>query len=56
MAGRRRTSVRACICIRSTAAQRIGADETAFGHRDKNFAPVIVGVWSDPADNAANTQ
>ena len=22
------------------AAQRVGADETAFGHRDKNFAPV----------------
>jgi FAD/FMN-containing dehydrogenase len=36
------------------AAQRVGADETAFGHRDKNFAPVIVGVWDDPADNEAN--
>jgi FAD/FMN-containing dehydrogenase len=38
------------------AAQRVGADETAFGHRDKNFAPVIVGIWDDPADNDANTQ
>ena len=38
------------------AAQRVGADETAFGHRDKSFAPVIVGIWDDPADNEANTQ
>jgi FAD/FMN-containing dehydrogenase len=36
------------------AAQRVGASETAFGHRDKSFAPVIVGVWPDPADNEAN--
>jgi FAD/FMN-containing dehydrogenase len=38
------------------AAQRVGADETAFGHRDKNFAPVIVGIWDDPAENDANTK
>jgi hypothetical protein len=38
------------------AAQRVGADETAFGHRDKSFAPVIVGIWPDPADNEANTR
>jgi FAD/FMN-containing dehydrogenase len=36
------------------AAQRVSADETAFGHRDKNFAPVIVGIWPNPADNEAN--
>ena len=36
------------------AAQRVGADETAFGHRDKNFSPVIAGIWDDPADNEAN--
>ena len=36
------------------AAQRVGADETAFGHRDKLFSPVIAGIWSDPADNEAN--
>jgi FAD/FMN-containing dehydrogenase len=36
------------------AAQRVGAAETAFGHRDKNFAPVIVGIWDDPAENEAN--
>jgi len=36
------------------AAQRVGADETAFGHRDKSFAPVIVGIWPDPADNEVN--
>jgi FAD/FMN-containing dehydrogenase len=38
------------------AAQRVGADETAFGHRDKSFAPVIVGIWDDPADNEPNIQ
>ncbi len=37
------------------AAQRVGADETAFGHRDKSFAPVIVGIWPDRADDEANT-
>jgi FAD/FMN-containing dehydrogenase len=36
------------------AAQRVGADETAFGHRDKSFSPVIAGIWDDPADNEAN--
>jgi FAD/FMN-containing dehydrogenase len=36
------------------AAQRVGTDETAFGHRDKSFAPVILGIWPDPADNEAN--
>ena len=35
------------------AAHRVGADETAFGHRDMNFAAVIAGMWPDPADNAA---
>jgi FAD/FMN-containing dehydrogenase len=38
------------------AVQRIGADETAFGHRDKAFASVIVGAWPDPADTLANTR
>jgi FAD/FMN-containing dehydrogenase len=38
------------------AAQRVGADETAFGHRDKNFSPVIAGIWDDPAENEANIQ
>jgi FAD/FMN-containing dehydrogenase len=38
------------------AAKRVGADETAFGHRDKNLAPVIVGIWDDPADSEANTK
>jgi FAD/FMN-containing dehydrogenase len=36
------------------AAQRIAANATAFGHRDKNFSPVIAGIWDDPADNEAN--
>ncbi len=30
------------------AAQRVGADETAFGHRDKNFAPVIAACGRTP--------
>ena len=37
------------------AAQRVGPDEAAFGHREANFAPVIAGMWPDPADNEANT-
>ena len=37
------------------AAQRVGPDESAFGHRDATFAPVIAGMWPDPADNEANT-
>ncbi len=36
------------------AAHRVGADETAFGHRDATFAAVIAGMWPDPADNEAN--
>ncbi len=36
------------------AVQRVGPDETAFGHRDKRFAAVIAGMWPDPADNEAN--
>ncbi|HEX2150011.1 MAG TPA: FAD-binding oxidoreductase [Actinomycetota bacterium] len=36
------------------AVQRVGAEETAFGHRDKKFAAVIAGMWPDPADNEAN--
>jgi FAD/FMN-containing dehydrogenase len=36
------------------AVQRVGASETAFAYRDVSFAPVIAGMWPDPADNAAN--
>lgn len=36
------------------AAQRVSADEAAFGHREATFAPVIAGMWPDPADNEAN--
>jgi FAD/FMN-containing dehydrogenase len=38
------------------ACQRVGAGETAFGHRDANWSMVVVSAWSDPADDAANTQ
>lgn len=36
------------------AVQRVGASDTAFVNRNMQFAPVIAGMWSDPADNAAN--
>ena len=36
------------------ACHRVGADETAFGHRDANFATVIAGMWPNPADNEKN--
>ena len=36
------------------ACHRVGPDETAFGHRDASFAPVIAGLWSDAADNDKN--
>jgi len=38
------------------AVHRVGPTETAFGHRDKKFAPVIAGMWPDPTDNEANTK
>ncbi|MDP9435437.1 MAG: FAD-binding oxidoreductase [Actinomycetota bacterium] len=37
------------------ACHDLAADATAFGHRDATFAPVIAGMWPDPADNEANT-
>lgn len=36
------------------AVHRVGADETAFAHRDATYAAVIAGMWPDPADNEAN--
>jgi FAD/FMN-containing dehydrogenase len=50
-------------CVESTmhlypingACHRVGPDETAFAHRDANFACVIAGMWPDPADNKRNT-
>ncbi|MDP2773857.1 MAG: FAD-binding oxidoreductase [Nocardioides sp.] len=38
------------------AVQDIATDATAFAYRDANFAPVIAGMWPDPADNEANTR
>jgi FAD/FMN-containing dehydrogenase len=38
------------------AVHDVPADATAFGHRDANFAPVIAGMWPDPADNERNTR
>lgn len=36
------------------ACQRVAPDATAFAYRDASFAPVIAGMWPDPADNEAN--
>lgn len=35
------------------AVHRVGAEETAWGHRDVNFSQVIVGVDPDPANATA---
>jgi FAD/FMN-containing dehydrogenase len=37
------------------AVHDVAGDDTAFGHRDASFAPVIAGMWPDPADNERNT-
>jgi len=37
------------------AVQRVATADTAFAYRDVNYAPVIAGMWEDPADNDANT-
>jgi len=37
------------------AVHRVGSAETAFAHRDANFATVIAGMWPDPSENEANT-
>jgi FAD/FMN-containing dehydrogenase len=36
------------------ACHRVAPDATAFSYRHANFAPVIAGMWPDPADNEAN--
>ena len=36
------------------ACHRVGPDDTAFGHRDANFATVIAGMWPEPEKNAAS--
>ncbi|SFI94917.1 FAD/FMN-containing dehydrogenase [Nocardioides psychrotolerans] len=38
------------------AVHDVAADATAFAYRGANFAPVIAGMWPDPADNNANTE
>jgi FAD/FMN-containing dehydrogenase len=38
------------------ACHRVAPDATAFGHRDANFAMVVVSAWEDPADDSANVQ
>jgi FAD/FMN-containing dehydrogenase len=38
------------------AVQDVASDATAFAYRGANFAPVIAGMWPDPADNEANTR
>jgi FAD/FMN-containing dehydrogenase len=36
------------------AVARVGVDETAFPHRRARFSLVIVSMWTDPAESAAN--
>ena len=36
------------------AVHDVAPNETAFPNRSANFAPVIAGMWEDPADNDAN--
>ncbi len=38
------------------AVHDVAVDATAFAYRGANFAPVIAGMWPDPADNDANTR
>jgi hypothetical protein len=37
------------------AISRVGPEETAFAERTPPFMVSIDGMWSDPADTAANT-
>ena len=36
------------------ACHRVAPGDTAFGHRDANFAMVIVSAWDDPGDDDDN--
>jgi FAD/FMN-containing dehydrogenase len=36
------------------ACHRVAPDATAFGHRDADFAMVVVSAWADPTDDKAN--
>ncbi|MFI5667760.1 FAD-binding oxidoreductase [Streptomyces sp. NPDC051704] len=36
------------------ACHRVAPEATAFAYRDCSFAPVIAGMWPDPAANEAN--
>jgi FAD/FMN-containing dehydrogenase len=36
------------------ACHRVAPDATSFGHRDANFAMVVVSAWADPSDDEAN--
>lgn len=36
------------------AVQRVDADTAAYAHREASYAPVIAGMWENPADNDKN--
>ena len=36
------------------AMDRVGAPDTAFGHRDWSYDFLITSIWSDPADSEKN--
>ena len=40
----------------SGAVCRVAEDATAFGHRDAAYNLLVLGIWPEPADNAANIQ
>jgi len=37
------------------APQRVAPEATAYAYRDASFSTVVVGAWTDPAENEANT-
>lgn len=38
------------------AVARVGADETAFAHRDAAYSAIITASWTDPAEDTANRE
>src|SRR5680860_385428 len=41
-------------CVNPVSEHSGAADATAFAYPDAKFAPVIAGMWPNPADNEAN--
>lgn len=43
------------LCPIDGAVHDVAVDAIAFAYRGANFAPVIAGMWPDPADHEATT-